>query len=333
MVLKTRAEGVGHRAQLDRNEIGLADDPSGAVEDRGRTILGFTNHRGMGRADQPDSHFVGGRDEGLGDHGLVYRRNLHGFPSFRRITFSLSSRAAVQPGGTYTVALPSSTSSGPAAATGPDRTVHQAGIQGLATFGEDGAVAHGPTVCRPGTHRRHRRWGSLDPDPKGHDLDRVAGRLRELEHPAMRLAEPGNEILGPHLVEIRIGERDRHLEGLTEISHLEHPIEVHRRPDPELGKIVACLRLQLIDGSSNVRHVGFRDGQPPGPGSIVDMVGEEESGSGQDPGVGRHDDGLVARSSATLAACKGPAPPKGTSTWSRGSRPRRWKPAGWRARC
>jgi len=116
-------------------------------------------------------------------------------------------------------------------------------------------------------------------------------RLREFEHAPVRFAEQPGKLFGPQAGEVHAGERNRNLEGLAQIAHLQHPVEIRLRLDPECRQIIPRFRLQGLHGLADGVHICLRDREPPGPGPVMHMVGKQQAGGGEHAGMGRHDDG------------------------------------------
>ncbi len=58
-----RGDGIGHRAEVDGDVLGLGDHPSTLVEQRGRAVAAFLDVRGEGGADQDGAHLLRDRPQ------------------------------------------------------------------------------------------------------------------------------------------------------------------------------------------------------------------------------------------------------------------------------
>ena len=63
-----RGHGVGHRAEMDRDVLGLRNHPAALVEQRGRAVAPLLDVGGEGGTDQDGSHLLGDRPQGGADH-------------------------------------------------------------------------------------------------------------------------------------------------------------------------------------------------------------------------------------------------------------------------
>ena len=63
-----RGDGVGHRAEVDGDVLGLHDQLAGGVEEGGRAVVALLDVRRIRRADQRRSHLVAGRAQAADHH-------------------------------------------------------------------------------------------------------------------------------------------------------------------------------------------------------------------------------------------------------------------------
>ena len=63
-----RGDGVGKRAEVDRDVLGLRDHPPARVEEGGRAVAPLLDVRGEGGADEGRAHLVRDRAERGTDH-------------------------------------------------------------------------------------------------------------------------------------------------------------------------------------------------------------------------------------------------------------------------
>ncbi len=68
-----RPDGLGHRAEMDRDVLGLGDHPAPRVEEGRRAVTALLYVRGVGAPDQDRPHLLGDPAERAREHGESYR--------------------------------------------------------------------------------------------------------------------------------------------------------------------------------------------------------------------------------------------------------------------
>src|SRR4051794_5214361 len=112
LLARDRRHGVGHRAQMDWNVLGLHDQLAAWVEQGGGAIASLGDVGGVGRADQDCSHLVAGGPQRAGHQLKCNGIEVHDRSA---VIVPPSSTDALHPGGRTRVASGSSKTQGPSA--------------------------------------------------------------------------------------------------------------------------------------------------------------------------------------------------------------------------
>src|SRR5205085_5876900 len=110
--LQQFGNGVGHRAEMDRDVAPLPDQIAAAVRDRRRQVASLAQQRRARRARHHQAHLLGRGREPVPDDFDDERIELHAVPRVRN-RLPETSGFTCQPGGTTTVDHASSMIAGP----------------------------------------------------------------------------------------------------------------------------------------------------------------------------------------------------------------------------
>ena len=111
ILLANRGDGLRHRAEVNRDVLGLRDHAPFLVEERGRAVAALLDVGGERGADEHCAHLLGDRAEAAADHLQLDRNHV----VRRRTSVPYGSVSPDQPSGTQAVEPSSSRTCGPRA--------------------------------------------------------------------------------------------------------------------------------------------------------------------------------------------------------------------------